>query len=76
MDRGMTLIIAKGRGTFPIDMLRYDRCSPRTGQDSTKITHSVRYGGNSGPWEIELVTERRSVTVDRWASFGWQVTTA
>ena len=69
----MLAFTVKGRGRFPVDMLRYDRACPQTSADSRKIEDSVRNRGYNG-YTITLVTERKSVTVDRWASFGWSVT--
>lgn len=56
-----------GSGSFPVDMLRYDRCWPESQSDV-----SVAFSGG--------VTERRvqmrgllPPTEQRWASFGWRV---
>ena len=64
-----------GSGQFPVDMLRYDRCSPLTETDSAKIIASMEHGpdrreiavthfGTSAGW---------APTYDRWRSFGWTV---
>ena len=62
-----------GSYSFPMDMLRYDKCLPATEVDSNTILESIEqpyekmfkvevYGkGISGP------------TSGRWASFGWKV---
>jgi hypothetical protein len=59
----------EGKGSFPIDMLRYDLCWPATGEDSSmieavvhpRLTRQIRMRGLKPP------------TVARWASFGWTV---
>ncbi len=62
----------EGVGEFPLDMLRYDRCWPKTGFDVDRMAldHSVTRA-------VELVTHRRPqqevATIDRWHSFGWTV---
>lgn len=66
------VITVEGESAFPIDMLRYDRCTPHTEQDSASIgchpdgeTVRVDVAHQSrGPW---------SPTVARWESFGWRV---
>lgn len=65
-----------GRGTFPLDMLRHDRCSPRGPEDAAALAgpaidmREIR--------RIRLVTfhesrDRTTVTPERWLSFGWSV---
>jgi hypothetical protein len=56
--------VVEGRGSFPIDMLRYDQCWP---VDSHSVPH---------PTQEHRTVEMRSYrppTVDRWNSFGWRV---
>lgn len=63
----------RGRGSFPIDMLRYDRATPYNEVDSNSISRAMHVG----PWEsvdVELISQRPP-TEDRWASFSWQVVT-
>lgn len=78
MDRivyGMVM----GNGEFPIDMLRYDACSPAKESDSGLIAESFR---NYGKWTIfvkKTLLERRKkdskiFTVGRWESFGCKIT--
>lgn len=70
------IYVVKGRGEFPIDMLRYDRSSPFSEVDSYAISDPVNR------------TEEREVTLirlnahrgwnpggPRWASFCWTVIT-
>lgn len=65
-----------GRHAFPVDMLRYDRLSPRHEGDSTKITDTIREP--AGPYtRVELYRQASDAwkpTTERWASFGWIVT--
>lgn len=66
-------IAVVGSGPFPIDMLRYDSCAPRTQSDSAAIkephTRIVQFRmfiqeANQGPEEA------------RWRSFNWVVLSA
>jgi hypothetical protein len=60
--------VVAGRGSFPFDMLRYDRCSPFRGEETSRLEREdgsralivVRYAGQPGQW-----------TDARWSSFGW-----
>ncbi len=64
----MIFFVVKGFGRFPIDMLRYDECFPRTSEDGIKIEHAVT--GELRKWEISMCSNRRCTpTVDRWSSF-------
>ena len=64
----------KGRGPFPLDMLRYDCCWPATGDDSAKMAECA-YG--QPPQEITVkcyaADRRRDFTPARWESFGWRL---
>jgi hypothetical protein len=65
-----------GTGTFPLDMLRYDRCWAKTQEDTT-ILRSTAYK----PSKHELTVTLQSIgtaapTIDRWESYGWSVVTA
>lgn len=60
-----------GKGTFPVDMLRYDRCFPARDSD---VVRSLA----DGQREITLATcaprkVGHLVTEKRWATFGWTV---
>lgn len=74
--------LVSGRGTFPLDMLRYDRCCPDNSTAVDYISESVRRGstpvGVTERFEIRLsrtgATKAQAEggwTPDRWASFGW-----
>lgn len=58
---------ARGRGGFPIDMLRHDQCWPCDSTSVSKIEgdvmeeRSVRLASNIDPIR------------DRWLSFGWSI---
>lgn len=64
------LFHVRGRGEFPIDMLRYDDCQPRDHADISAIN-----GGeyNHERRTVTLTTSERYVHAARWASFGWTV---
>jgi hypothetical protein len=65
-----TRFTVKGRGTFPADMLRHDRCWPVDG-DIHAITTEV--GGYEATITL-CALNRRVITPARWRSFGWVVT--
>jgi hypothetical protein len=64
-------ITVQGRGVFPADMLRRDRCFPATEDDANMMQHS------DGMRTVNLVhnDERKlwQPTDGRWESFGWRV---
>lgn len=69
MYRTVWTYMVSGTGRFPLDMLRYDRCTPLAGVDVAILENTFQgHGYNSfaviGPVEP---------TIDRWKSFGWQV---
>lgn len=66
----------KGHGQFPIDMLRYDHCWPKTDDDSERIVRSI--DRISYPEDVEVTLERKAPkghawTLDRWKSFRYVV---
>jgi hypothetical protein len=67
-----------GHYPFPIDMLRYDRCTPDCEVDSYKIISvSDAIARREGPVTITLRSHSESPgvpTIGRWRSFGWDVT--
>lgn len=65
----------KGRGAFPIDMLRYDRCTPASETDSFVIRRSYESGGREFSVRIQRDGVGRSwkPCVERWRSFNWEV---
>jgi hypothetical protein len=59
-----------GRGDFPWDMLRHDRCFPATTADAMKLERP------DSPTQraIRLVASQLAdITPARWESFGWKV---
>ena len=56
--------IVTGRGEFPWDMLRYDRCWPMSSSDVGKLDATRE------PRSI-LICSYTQPTLARWSSFGW-----
>jgi len=72
-----TLFTVKGRGAFPIDMLRYDCAWPVTPIGVELIEESIS-GANrelgTNKWAVVLTSVRPNVpTVARWESFGCKI---
>lgn len=66
----------KGKGRFPIDMLRYDHCFPLQSDDAAKIAATFEHYYSDETVEITLVSyfgKPNYPTEGRWASFGWTV---
>ena len=63
----------RGRGTFPLDMLRYDRACPCREQDSFAIENA----GSRHPRTVMLIRfspePGRHGADKRWQSFGWKI---
>ena len=71
--RSLCEFTVEGRGSFPIDMLRYDSCWPASeSRDSFEITASTRPRSGRMKRRITLLGLREP-TVGRWESFGWNV---
>lgn len=62
--------VVEGRGEFPFDMLRYDRCWPASGRDAAMLATD---GGGHDRRRVELRSADGQVTVARWNSFLWGV---
>ena len=63
----------EGRGTFPFDMLRYDRAWPATETDAGILTrHNNRGRTETGEYKVKLHALDEG-TPARWNSFGWRV---
>lgn len=60
---------------FPLDMLRFDQCWPRTQDSADKVFG--QFASNRAGWERHIVSIMLSgicePSVERWASFGWRV---
>ncbi len=73
----------RGRGEFPLDMLRYDCCWPRIGEDVMKIRPcyanvTAESKDNLTTREVTLSTYAQTkrgqlAEAGRWDSFNWQV---
>jgi hypothetical protein len=67
----------KGRGVFPFDMLRYDRCFPASERDSRLIEDTTHPRRALDPAEttvtLAMADPKRLPTEARWASFRWTV---
>ena len=71
------LFTVEGRGRFPMDMLRYDRAVPSTGDDVTTLEDD-RGLAMAFVRRVELmafapVGNKLEPTTERWRSFGWSV---
>jgi len=70
----------EGKGQFPLDMLRHDRCYPVDPQDAEMIGLSLDTEGYIKPkkFKVRLGSERNAradmtPTEGRWESFLWKV---
>lgn len=65
----------QGRGPFPLDMLRYDRCFPASESDSHVIgvTHTPGYRDEAKTIRLTMADPKRQPTAARWESFRWEV---
>ena len=62
----------QGRGSFPLDMLRYDACWPVDGDSAVSLGHIGP--GLDEVRDVCLRSCRKGVpTAGRWISFGWSV---
>ena len=62
-----------GKGNFPTDMLRHDKCWPATGEDAAIVHVTFEDGAMfRKPRTIKLWSYREP-TIDRWMSFSWAV---
>jgi hypothetical protein len=65
-----TFFKVRGRGTFPIDMLRYDECYPVDPQS----VENIEVPQKRVTREVHLATNKRfGPTEGRWQSFNWNV---
>lgn len=64
-----------GNGEFPVDMLRYDGCYPRTTEDACNLKLGDFDRKEKRTVELTMVvnSKDRGPTVDRWRSFMWAV---
>jgi hypothetical protein len=63
-----------GRGPFPLDMLRFDGCWPKTGGDVFSISSSITRDSQEYRVTVMKFTDAKATdttfTVGRWNSFG------
>lgn len=67
-----TQVCVSGKGRFPIDMLRYDNCTPAKECDA----HMIALVDTSTAAQIRLYRyspEGTKATEARWKSYGWSV---
>lgn len=73
----MKYAVVQGRGSFPVDMLRYDSCYPNSERDSSLIEGTLRdYMSKNRPerWSICIRSAGENPwTVGRWESFGCKI---
>lgn len=69
-----------GSWPFPVDMLRYDRCTPSTEGDSHVIMQTIRHDSADivdGTPRVRVLAQGKprnwTPTHGRWESFGWRV---
>ncbi len=83
MSMHLRYFTVRGRGEFPLDMLRYDSCWPQQSVDADKIsptydTLSSESREDLGRRDVFLCKHTRLktepvATTGRWHSFGWDV---
>lgn len=66
-----------GRYPFPVDMLRYDRCTPSTESDASEMRRAITEDRDER-YSIQVMSSSEQVrrmgpTIARWESFGWKV---
>jgi hypothetical protein len=66
------IFTVRGKWIFPVDMLRYDQCWPKTTEDAVDMNH--KDCGFVELRDIQMVSHSEP-TRDRWLSFGWDVIT-
>lgn len=75
--RFRTTFVVTGAFPFPIDMLRYDRCTPDRELDSGVIQQTFERQGERGSYSVQVRHEgedkKWEPTLGRWHSFGWKV---
>lgn len=76
MKQYLHTITVSGSGAFPIDMLRYDCCHPRSEQDSYLIALNPNDSEYFKSRTVTVIRERDrhwEPTTARWSSFTWTV---
>lgn len=62
-----------GNGPFPLDMLRYDSCWPKTQADVQVVYYSHHEGRHTLDRRAVTLSGGQRPTEARWASFGYKV---
>lgn len=62
----------RGRGPFPIDMLRHDQAWPVSPDDSAKISIGIEHDA-AYDWRTIFLNGVARPSVARWKSFTWEV---
>lgn len=66
-----------GAYLFPLDMLRYERCTFDGESDARTAQRSIEHQGTPEQFTVALIKQGARAdwypTVGRWQSFGWQV---
>lgn len=66
-----TIIVVEGTRSFPLDMLRYDKCHPLTEQDVSAMS----LDGDKRRVVLRSYSPAlvfaSAPTYERWSSFGW-----
>ena len=68
-----TTFKVRGAGAFPVDMLRYDQCYPRTEEDSHLIEVPTFEPRDVVLTKTHVYKLNTQLTARRWASFGWEL---
>ena len=63
----------RGRGRFPVDMLRYDCCYPVTGIGADRLLDTDMKTERTIVLRRVTRTSNWEPTEGRWSSFGWYV---
>lgn len=63
------------RFSFPLDMLRYDACWPEHQADVSAIADPATSRFDGGKQTLVRLVSDSKPTPERWASYGWHVTT-
>ena len=74
----ITVFTVRGNGYFPIDMLRYDTCFPKTTEAAQRLIHPAAFEEPDELVEVQLGVfhkhkNHHGLTPARWLSFGWEI---
>jgi hypothetical protein len=60
-----------GTGVFPLDMLRYDHCFPKSQVDVNAIYESIIHEEEPVPRQVTVGNHYGYFSLLQWAVFGW-----